>query len=398
MLKAEQKLIQWGERHLLVIFFILVSVCGFFARYYLRDFSSTDANCCLLPWYDTIRDGGGLNALKEQVGNYNIMYQTLIALMTYLPIPKLYAYKCLSGLFDYALAAACGIGVYRLAADQRAEKALFCYTLVLFSPIVLLNSAVWAQCDSIYCFFIVAAFVCLFREHYGLSLFLLGLAFTFKLQAVFALPFFLLFWFMKKRFSILNFLLIPAALLLSAVPAAIYGRANAFSDVFGIYLTQADTYSDIYLNYPSFWCLIASADSADGYELFKNTAMILTVVILISFAVMWIREKIVPNIKNALYMLFILSYTCVLFLPAMHERYGFLYEVLAIMLLFVNKKTQALCPLLIGLSLFTYSEFLFSAEIPLTALAVVNCMVYVGYVILLTKDMRAESTALTSET
>ena len=43
-------------------------------------------------------------ALDAQVGNYGLLYQTIIALMTYLPIQFEYSYKIFSIFFDYALA------------------------------------------------------------------------------------------------------------------------------------------------------------------------------------------------------------------------------------------------------------------------------------------------------
>lgn len=38
------------------------------------------------------------------MGNYNLLYQTLIALMTYFNVNCIYYYKALSILFDYLLA------------------------------------------------------------------------------------------------------------------------------------------------------------------------------------------------------------------------------------------------------------------------------------------------------
>ncbi len=383
--EAEKKLINWANAHLLFLFFIFLTISGVFLRYFMRAVVSSDASCCLLPWYDEIKNAGGLSALKKQVGNYNMLYQILISIMTYLPIEPLYAYKILSGIFDYALAAAVGIIIYDAVSEHKKELALAGYAAVLFSPIVLLNSAAWAQCDSIYCFFILFAFYFLMKERYGLTFIFLGLAFAFKLQAIFALPFFALAWFIKKKFSLLNFLLIPAVMLLPAIPAALMGRKHAFLSVFTIYADQASLYEALYMNYPSFWAIFFSGeDQGYGYTCFKNAAIGLAIVLMIALAVVWVRKKAsLSTPPSGLYLLFLLTYTCVLFMPAMHERYGYLYEILAILIAILNKKTRPLLFPLYTITLLTYGNYLFGGSINFSILGIANCAVYLGYLFVL---------------
>ena len=68
-----------------------------------------------------ISRGGGLASLRHQTGNYNVLYQTAIALMTYLPMNPLTKYKALSILFDYVLAA--GTGVLAVMGTRRPDSA-----------------------------------------------------------------------------------------------------------------------------------------------------------------------------------------------------------------------------------------------------------------------------------
>ena len=63
-----------------------------------------------------------------------------------------------------------------------------------------------------------------------------------------------------------------------------------------------------------------------------------------------------------LYCAFILAYTCVFFLPKMHERYGYLYEILAILIAFVDRKTIIPCVVLNMVSLITYSLYLYGVS------------------------------------
>ena len=87
---------------------IAVSLAGIFIRLYFRDFISRDMRLFLLPWYSEIKSLDLKQALSTQTGNYNMMYQQLICLLTRLPGAAIYKYKVLSIIFDYLLA----LGVY----------------------------------------------------------------------------------------------------------------------------------------------------------------------------------------------------------------------------------------------------------------------------------------------
>lgn len=102
--KIEKGLLNYVEKHLDTVILICVTLAGILVRVSLRGFISGDAKYDLLPWYEQIKSMGGIFGLDTQVGNYNMLYQFLIALMTYLPIKSLYVYKILSCIFDYLLA------------------------------------------------------------------------------------------------------------------------------------------------------------------------------------------------------------------------------------------------------------------------------------------------------
>src|SRR6266851_2727388 len=64
---------------------------------------TSDYTVFLSQWYDFIQTHGGFAALKYNFSNYNPPYLYLLALTTYLPIPKLIAIKTLSVVFDAVL-------------------------------------------------------------------------------------------------------------------------------------------------------------------------------------------------------------------------------------------------------------------------------------------------------
>lgn len=385
MFKIEKRFLEWVEKHILLFSVIGVTLISMIIRYSFREIISNDAYWCLLPWYDVIKENGGIYALGSQVGDYNMLYQFLIAIFTYLPIEPHSAYKLLSCIFDYLLAAAMGYFVYDFSEKDRVLKGAMAYMLVLMSPIVFLNSSYWGQCDAIYTFFCVASLLAFCRDKYKLTFVLYGVAFAFKLQAVFLLPFFLFAYFVKKKFSVLYFGIIPVMMVILSIPGLIMGRSVA--EVFTIYLNQTGSYKSITMNYPTFWNLLQSANMDAFYINMKKPAIALTVVVIALLMVAWIVKKVPMTTRNMIYMAFLLTYTCVLILPSMHERYGYLYEILAILVAFLQIRTL---PCLVGMYLASfaiYGKYLFMFEINLPALSIVNTLAYIGYIVILTREM-----------
>lgn len=382
MFKLERRFLEWTERHLRLIMLIAFCVIGILIRWPLREFVSGDARFFLLPWYDKIKETG----LTKQVGDYNLMYQALIGCMTQLPIKPLYAYKILSILFDYVLAASTAFLTGVFAKEDKKWKQTIVFGIVLLSPLVVLNSAAWAQCDSIYVCFAVLSLLALCKERYVWAMLLLGVSFSFKLQAVFLLPVFLFVYYSRRQFSVFLFLLIPLAMCLACLPSIFFGRNLA--EVFLIYFKQTSRYYGMALNYPSVWVLLAEGDSSLAYWKLRVPAMIITVVALAMLMVYCLRSKIQMKGKNLLSMAFLLCFTCVIFLPSMHERYGYLYEILAIVLAVLIPQTAPLCAGLMVVTICTYGNYLFYYDgIPITALAVANLLIYGAYIWVLNKNM-----------
>ncbi len=76
---------------------------AFFLRLFLLDHQSLDYQDFLAHWAAFFRENGGLSALGEPVGNYNVPYLCFLALLSYLRVPDLYAIKLFSILFDVLL-------------------------------------------------------------------------------------------------------------------------------------------------------------------------------------------------------------------------------------------------------------------------------------------------------
>ena len=383
----ESKFLGFIEKHVMVIAIIAVSAVAIAVRALLFDHLSIDAYNFLIPWYDTLAKKG-FAGLSEPVGNYNILYQTIIVLFTYLPIKALHTYKLFSCVFDFLTAGLVAYIVYKSFPNRPRLKALIAYAAVLLSPLVFLNSACWAQCDVIYAFFCIFSVYHIYQEKYVSSLILFGVALTFKLQAIFILPFLLFVYLYKKRFSILYFLIIPAVMVVLSLPGLIMGRG--FTEVFTIYLKQTSEYKSMAMNYPSFWLLFKTEGLDSFYQLFSTVAVLITFTVLMIMMIVWLKKKVDFTLQNVLIMAFLISYTCVLFLPSMHERYGFIYEILGLMLAFWFVKTIPLLVLMYLTSIATYSIYLFQLTMNSTVLCVVNTLVYIAYVVYLNRQLFKE--------
>lgn len=374
MTKIEAKFMDWVQKRLPIIVVAAVTVIGVLVRLCGINFQSGDFNSFLFPWW-TIIQSSGVEGLSTQVGNYNIPYQIITYLLTLLPLGALYSYKLLSIIFDFALAASAGLLVYSFTGKSRI-KAIVTYSLVLCSLTVILNSSFWGQCDSIYVTFILLSLYFLKKDRPIVSFVMLGLSFAFKLQMIFILPFFLYYYARQRRVSILHFLIIPAVDIIMCLPALLLGRS--FGDIIGIYLMQTDYGKQIYMNYPNLYALMCNNTDTNNYYLLKGFSILLTVLVLgLGLAAVIHKKSDLSKTENFLLTAIWTAFTCLMFLSSMHERYGYLLDVLVLVYALTTTKRLWL-PLVCQLiSLRGYCFYLFTYDfLDIKIMAVINTAVY----------------------
>jgi len=377
-LAVEEKIIKWMRLHSFHIACIIVTALALFIRFNVLDFESPDMKVFLLPWFNEMIDGGGVHALNQQVGNYGIPYQTLIAVLTYLPISPVHGYKLYSIICDFGLAVSINYIVRRLTGSK--EIGLISYNIIIIHPIVFLNSSVWGQCDSIFTLFCILSLSCLLEEKNTATFVFLGVAFAFKLQAIFALPFFLIIYVCKTKFSILNILWIPICMVILSLGGIIKGRS--IGDVFQLYVTQVGTYKRVSNNYPSLWNLLVDNFTFNHYQILSPLCIAITIVALGILMLYLLYNNNELNKKTITYLAFLSTYITVFFLPSMHERYSYIYIVMGLTIACIDKRT---IPAYIGLVLVdcqTYSQYLFNVTpIPWMVLVTLNivCMIWYCY-------------------
>lgn len=174
MLGIEKKLLDFLQKHIAVLGIACLLLVSAVIRYFLLPYHSIDYVSSLEVWYENFRSFGGWRALARDVGNYNMLYRTLMAALSYLPNPLL-AIKLPSVLFDYIGAGAAALlarevcqqaGRTRAAARRAAVTAGIA---VLFLPTVVMNGVMWAQCDMMYVAFLLLCVLFFYREKYVLS-------------------------------------------------------------------------------------------------------------------------------------------------------------------------------------------------------------------------------------
>ncbi|MCR4937164.1 MAG: hypothetical protein K5987_03285 [Lachnospiraceae bacterium] len=381
MTKLEKNILKKTEERLPLIFFLGISICGFLLRYFMRNISASHDTADFIKWYGRIVEAGGLFHMGEAKMGYSAMYKLALTFMTYLPLEPIYAVKLLSGSFDYVLALAAAWITYLVstgekgnffayikniftAKENKADVSLMVYALVLCSPVCALNSAAWGQCDSIYAAFIMLSIGQLIRERNISSFVLLGFAFSFKLQAVFILPFFVFYWFYKKSFSVLHFLEVPAVFFLTSLPNTLTGGDAGRAVT--TYSRQTSVTTQMYSRYPSFWCFLTDEHAGDFEDFYRYRlfAMVFCVVVLACIMYAFIKKIKYMNMENTVSAAFILSYATVLFLPSMLERYGYVYEMLAIVAAARDKRYIIPAAALHVLTLYEYGDSLGRAMLP----------------------------------
>ena len=370
----EDKIREWFVKRKDVLFLIVLVVMSVYVRYKARDFASSDYNNFLLPWFQEIQEKG-FSALKTQIGDYPIPYQVLILLLTKIPGNPMYLYKTAFFLTDIIQAIAGGTIVKRITGRQ-ADR-LFTIGILLVLPEVVLNSAYWSQCDSVWSGFVLLAVLCLMDRKYFLSFVFLGVAFSFKMQTVFIFPLFVMYYFKEGGFSIFSFLIIPLVFLLLCSPAFIAGRP--VTSFLSSYFMQVYEYDEMVISFPSFWALTQLLD----FKAYYRFGVMVTFAILGVFFYVVLRENLdLKKNKSLLLLAAISSWTCVLFLPSMHERYGYLSDILLVILIILDHDYLPFGIIPPIVSIISYGCYLTGGGRNLVIMAGAHMIAYLGVIVL----------------
>lgn len=319
-----------GLTRLDLFYLAALTLIGLSIRVILRVVITDDWLMYWDPWISDIKEMG-FSYLATDRYDYTPTFIYILWVISKLPINPMTAYKGLHCILDFVAAAILGKMIYKVTGSRR--KGVLSYGLFLIVPTIWANSALWAQCDIIFMTFLLLCFYYLFADRPCRSMFFYGMAFVFKLQSLFIFPFLVILW-VNKKVDLKHFLWIPALYFLSIVPAWIAGRP--LMELINIYMAQGaqDVWS-LSIKWPNIYQIIGNQFFLLEYAS-AGTWLILGILMIIMFAMAQKRYRITNEfiVQMALFFAILTPW----FLPHMHERYGCVADILAIIYAMMNRK------------------------------------------------------------
>lgn len=362
-----------------IAFILCLFILAFLVRLKLMPIESADYFGFLKEWMQTIRENGGYRSLSMEISNYTSPYMYIMTILSYFDVNDLYALKMVSVFFDYVAALAVFLILYHMTKNVR--KSILGMGILLLSPTVVIDGAYWCQCDIIYTSFLLYSFYFFLKDNSKKSAVFFGLSFMFKLQSLFLLPFFIIMWLKRRTIKLRHYLVVPVIYLVSIIPAWMIGRD--FKELIMVYFNQSGYYPWGTLNYPNVYALLGEAmpDMRHAAEV-SGAGMFMTIIMLGCIAYYFYTKEIRLTdemlVTLAMFTVAIIVYS----LPHMHDRYGFLIDLFAVIYGVYNvRKLPVACGFML-ISVLTFMPYLIAVDImPLQymAMGLLGLIVYVGY-------------------
>lgn len=292
---------------------------------FVRKAVDGDMDTFLIPWVSYIRDNG-VAALADEFNNYAPAYIYFLALIAWTGLPEVACIRLLSGVFDYVCAYFVGrmLRTTGVRVFGKSDPMPWALAIVPLMPTLLINSCYWGQCDAIYGAFAIASVAFAIEGRQWRAAVALGLAFAFKLQAVFVVPLFFALW-LKGRMELKHFLIVPLVYLLTTVPEIIIGRDPWMA--ISVYLHQASQ-TELNMGFGGLFAIFEAMGFNEGNAL-KMAGCAVVVVAGLSYG-FWLRKR--EWGENQYPMVALVGAVCAVWLlPGMHERYMFVGDLLGVL-------------------------------------------------------------------
>lgn len=348
------------------------------ARAAMLDFVTADYVSFLSGWVKAFREGG-FKMLAENVGDYNLLYQYALLLISKTPLHDLYLIKLLTVIFDYALALVM-MRAAKVFAGERTGLPVLCVVLAL--PTVLTDGALWGQCDPVYVFFIILSLYLLATDRPMGSAASLAVAFAFKLQTIFFFPIVLL-GLIHKRYNWRHALMFFAAYFVTLIPALAAGRTVL--DALMVYANQSlgQYYDRLSYNAPNLYLFFPMMEFASSQEFtwmryipgidgkavnpyltepmmkaLQSASLYACVILVLIAVIYWLIhwQEITPDMTLDLALFFAIFLPFVM--PKIHERYFFLADMLSVLYAAKHKNRRFMPLLVVGASFMSYVPYL----------------------------------------
>ena len=327
---------------------------AFLLRYLCMTYETLDYQDWIRVWIGSLRTTGAWKGLGQEIWscNYNVPYLYFLAAISKSDVYDLYLVKLTSIFFDVLLAFFT-MRLVGLFHDSPARQ-LTAFVGVLWLPTVVLNGALWGQCDVIYAAFAVLGVYLALADRPAASVAAIAVSVSFKLQGIFLLPAYFAF-FLGRRIKFRQLFVFPAVYIATILPAALAGRS--LWELIMLYYNNTSTIGDG-LNY----------NSSSMYALFDFSALpnaaaarigVLIAVFFCGAVFLWLylrREEIDDRVLFGVSLLFCIGVPFML--PHMHDRYFFMADILSFALAVIAPKMSSV-PVLVGFgSLLGYHAYL----------------------------------------
>ena len=348
------------------------------ARVAMLDYETADYTTFLGPWTQVFREGG-FHTLAENVGDYNLIYQYILLIISRVPLFDLYLIKWVTVCFDFLLALVMMRASGHLAGRGTAVPV---FLIVLSLPTVLLDGACWAQCDPVYITFVVLSLYALTTDRPYLSAISLSVAFAFKLQTIFFFPVVLL-GLIHRRYKARHAAAFFLAYLVTMLPALLAGRP--FMDALSVYANQSvgQYYDRLTYNAPNLYLFFPMLEFASSQEYtwmryvsgvdykatneyltdalmpaLQSAALYACILLTLIAVVYWLihYREVTPDMTLDLALFFAIYLPFVM--PKIHDRYFFMADMLCVLYAARYRNHRFLPVLVIGASLMCYMPYL----------------------------------------
>ncbi len=343
---------------------------------------SADYHTFYEAWIWQYRGMSLREALGTTVGDYYVPLNLMYILASRLPFPEWGTLVVITCATEY-------IGAYFLykilcelteASEEKRLQIALLVSACLLLPFTYWNSALWKQAEAIYtCFLLIAGYF-LIKKKYTAMMIFFAIGFSVKMQVIFVLPFLIALYLIEKRFSILQFFWIPVIFLLAGLPSVLCKRGLRATYFTYFMQTQEGVTEDYGMN--SFFPNLYAFGLDDYNELLNGGAVCITVAILGLEILLFMKYAKNLNAQKWLGICIWMAWTCVIFLPGMHERYDYVSLILLCAYALVIRR-KMLIPALMAVfcSFQTYTMVLFSRELALDLriVAIIYIVAFVWY-------------------
>lgn len=303
---------------ILISFFLFILLL--FVRYQILDLTNGDHQL-ILTWYDFLKQNGVMGLADDDFSNYPPAYLYLLWIFTLASdfITPAHALKIIPTLFDVVSA----IAIFKIARLKfDGDKSYLLAVIFLLLPTVTFNSTGWGQIDSAYGSFLLVCFYFLLKEKPLQAMIAFGLAFSFKAQAIFLLPF-LGIMFLWKKINWYYFFIPPIIYILFALPTILLGRS--WESILLLYVGQAGQFQNLARYAPNLYFVIPNDYLHPVFEI----GFSIFVISMLAWA--WINWKANPPFTQKKIALTALAGVALVpfLLPKMLDRYFYPADILS---------------------------------------------------------------------